>query len=121
MRFPMSKTRILTPTSRILSATTTTDILCWVNHALDTGAKDLLIDLSNVMFMDSCGLGTLVVALTKTQSVGSTLSLCSLGGQTRMLLEETDTEQMFTVYRDRQAFEQRLTEQISNHPIRPSH
>jgi anti-sigma B factor antagonist len=108
MSFVMSTTRILTPTSRILSATSTTDILCWVNQSLDTGAKDLLIDLRNVMFMDSCGLGTLVVALTKTQSGGGTLSLCSLGGQTRMLLEETDTEQMFTVYCDRQDFEQRL-------------
>lgn len=108
MNFAMSTTKILTPTNRILSATSTTDILCWVNQALDSGAKDLLIDLSNVMFMDSCGLGTLVVALTKTQSVGGTLSLCSLGGQTRILLEETDTEQMFTVYRDCKEFEQRL-------------
>jgi anti-anti-sigma factor len=106
--FKMSTRHVLVPTTRILSATSTTDILCWINQSLDDGATELLLDLRNVMFMDSSGLGTLVVALTRVQAMGGTFALCSLGGQARMLLEETDTEQMFTIYSDRQMFEQRL-------------
>jgi anti-sigma B factor antagonist len=104
----MHNHHVFVPTPRILSANSTTDILCWVNQCLDYGLRDLLLDLRNVMFMDSCGLGTLVVALTRVQAAGGTLALCSIGGQTRMLLEETDTEQMFVIYDDRQAFEARL-------------
>lgn len=104
----MSTVKVIVPTNRILSAISTADLLCMVNQSLDGGATDLLIDLRNVMFMDSCGLGTLVIALTRVQSVGGKLALCGLTGQTRMLLEATDTDQMFRIYSDRQAYEAEL-------------
>lgn len=54
--------RIFQPTTRILSATSAPDLLHWVTHSLDLGSTYLLVDLRDVMFMDSSGLGALVIA-----------------------------------------------------------
>jgi anti-sigma B factor antagonist len=102
----VSTTQVLTPTGAIFSATSTAYVSSWVEQSLKDGSTDLLIDLSNVTFMDSTGLRNLVVAFKTVKAVGGTLSLCSLGEQTQMLLSETDTDQLFPIYRDRQAFYQ---------------
>lgn len=104
----VSTTQVLTPTGAIFSATSTAYVSSWVDQSLKDGAKDLLIDLSNVTFMDSTGLRNLVVAYKAVQAAGGTLSLCCLGEQTQMLLSETDTDQLFPIYRDRQAFYQHV-------------
>ena len=102
----VSTAQVLTPAVRIFSATSTAYVSSWVGQSLNDGARDLLIDLSNVTFMDSTGLRNLVVAFKAVQAVGGTLSLCALNEQPRMLLRETDTDQLFPIYCDRYAFYQ---------------
>jgi anti-anti-sigma factor len=101
----MSDVRVFEPSSRILSTNSTSDILTWVNDNIQAGCTEMLIDLRNVIFMDSRGLGVLVVALTRIQEVGGRLALCSLNGQARMLIELADVGQMFDVYEDRSEFQ----------------
>lgn len=89
--------KIFHPT-RILSAASSTALLDWVDYSLSSGARYLLVDLSNVSFMDSSGMGSLIVALKRVQQAEGSLALCSLNGQARMLFELAAMEQMFPIY-----------------------
>jgi len=92
--------RIFQPTTRILSSTSAPDLLHWVSATLDVGIRLLLIDLRYVMFMDSSGLGALVIARNRVDKQGGTLAVCSLSGQTRMLMETADVHTIVDIYDD---------------------
>lgn len=68
-----------------------------VSSIVDSGVNNILIDFKNVTFMDSSGLGALVVALKMVKTAGGTLSLCSLSNEIRILLEIADVEQFFEI------------------------
>jgi anti-sigma B factor antagonist len=84
--------------ARTLSAGSSPELLYWINNFLDLGTKVLLIDFQNVFFMDSSGLGALVIARNRVQKAGGKLMLCGLNGQARMLLEISGMEHAFEVY-----------------------
>ncbi|MBD2463963.1 STAS domain-containing protein [Oscillatoria sp. FACHB-1407] len=92
--------------TRLLSAATAPELLYWINNILELGATHLLLDMKDVLFMDSSGLGALVIAHNRVQKAGGKLMLCSLSGQARMLFELSGMEKMFEVYSDKDAFEQ---------------
>lgn len=100
--------------NRILSAANSADLIDWVNYALDAGAKTLLIDLRNVPFMDSTGLGALVSALKIVQKAEGRLVLCSLNGQAQMLFELSGVEDVFEIYEDAETFESILSATMSS-------
>jgi anti-sigma B factor antagonist len=104
----MSTFKIFQPT-RILSAANSGAIIDWIEHNLDSGTLHLLIDLVNVSFMDSSGVGGLVVALKRVQAAGGTLALCSLNGQARMLFELAAMDQMFKIYANPQEYKTALS------------
>lgn len=81
--------------SRILSASCASEVTYWVRQKLDEGAQHILIDLRNVMFMDSSGLGCLVAARRMALETGATLALSSLNGQAGMLFEMAGVESLF--------------------------
>jgi anti-anti-sigma factor len=84
--------------ARTLSAGSSPELLYWVNSILELGAKVLLVDFRDVLFMDSSGLGALVIARNRVQKMGGQLMLCSLNGQARMLFELSGMDQAFKVY-----------------------
>jgi anti-anti-sigma factor len=88
----------------LLSAHNTHKLLTWVNHVLETGQKTLLIDLEQTAFMDSSGLGALVTAAKNAKAASATLSLCSLNGQARLLLEMTEMQSMFEIFANPEDF-----------------
>ncbi|HEY9648113.1 MAG TPA: anti-sigma factor antagonist, partial [Chroococcidiopsis sp.] len=102
---PAPTIQMFQPTSRTFSASNGVDLSDWVNTSLKAGWRNLLVDLRNVSFMDSSGLAALTTALRLVKQAGGRFALCSLSGQTRMLLEMTNTDQLFEVYTNRQAFE----------------
>ncbi len=77
-----------------------------VEAAIQSGNRVLLLDCAAVEFMDSSGLGALVMALKQTRSGGGRLALCNINDQIKMLLELTDMESVFEIFADRSAFEQ---------------
>jgi anti-anti-sigma factor len=89
--------------TRTLSAGSSPELLYWVNSILDSGAKTLLIDFRDVLFMDSSGLGALVIVRNRVQKIGGRLMFCSLNGQARMLFDISGMEQMFEVYENADA------------------
>lgn len=74
-------------------------------NELPDNAEVLLLDLKDVTFIDSSGLGVLVVILKQMKSAGRRLCICSINDQVRMLFELTSMNQVFEVFDDRRAFE----------------
>lgn len=79
-----------------------------VNNALDQGADTILIDLKDITFVDSSGLGSLVVVLKKIRASKKSMYVCSINDQVRMLFELTSMDRVFEVLPDRAAFEEKL-------------
>ncbi len=75
-----------------------------VAASIQAGAKLLLIDLQDVVFIDSSGLGALVMALKSVKSAGGRLFLCSVGDQARLLFELTGVDRIFETFPDQAEF-----------------
>ncbi|HSM82759.1 MAG TPA: STAS domain-containing protein [Nodosilinea sp.] len=89
----------------ILDSTKAEDFRHAVEELLEAGAEVILVDLKDITFIDSSGLGTLVVLLKKVRGLNRSLCICSINDQVRMLFELTSMDRVFEVYEDRQAFE----------------
>ncbi|KPQ35882.1 MAG: anti-sigma B factor antagonist [Phormidesmis priestleyi Ana] len=96
--------QVLTP-SGILDGTQAEEIRSQVDHALSAGATTLLMDLKDTTFVDSSGLGTLVSVLKKLRAQGGDMFVCSINPQVKMLFELTSMDQVFQIFKDREAFE----------------
>ncbi len=64
---------------------------------LEEGARHLTIDLSQTEYMDSAGLGMLLVALKECQSHSISLVLYRPMGDVRKLLELTRSDERFQI------------------------
>jgi anti-sigma B factor antagonist len=61
-------------------------------------ASHVIIDLSHVTFVDSSGLGGLIVARTSARQSGGSLSLVSPPPMVRRLLGSTQLHDVFAIY-----------------------
>jgi anti-sigma B factor antagonist len=77
-----------------------------VEDAISSGEKIILVDCAALEFMDSSGLGALVMGLKQIRAVGGRLALASINDQVQMLLELTDMAEAFEIVPNREAFEQ---------------
>ena len=66
----------------------------------------VLVDLQNVAFLDSKGLGALLSALKIASAHNGKLFLCSLQESVRLLCEITKMDRVFTIFEDRESFSQ---------------
>ncbi|MBE9100029.1 STAS domain-containing protein [Vacuolonema iberomarrocanum] len=99
----MTKIDVYKPT-RILSAANASEITLWVRQVMDTNTRHVMLDLSNVMFMDSSGLGSLVAARRIALENGATFALCAVYGQPRMLLDISNVESLFLIFGTRKEY-----------------
>jgi anti-anti-sigma factor len=90
----------------ILDSTKAGQFRSEINEMINKGAKLLLIDLGDVTFMDSSGLGALVIALKTVQSTGGKLYVCSINEQIKILFELTSMDQVFEVFASQDDFQQ---------------
>jgi anti-sigma B factor antagonist len=74
-----------------------------ITRLLEEGRVNLLVDLSNVGFLDSSGLGALVRALTQSQKEGGQTKLLNAGPQVRKLLQMTKLDSVFEIHSDLEA------------------
>lgn len=96
--------QVITPTG-ILDSTKAEEFRQLVDQMLADGVEIVLIDLKDITFIDSSGLGTLVVLLKKVRSLDRKLYICSINDQVRMLFELTSMDRVFDLYEDRAEFE----------------
>lgn len=92
----------------ILDGTKTADFQQQIDQSIDSGVDTILVDFSNVTFMDSSGLGALVKAFKTLQAADIRLFLCSINEQIKMLFELTSMDDYFTILSDRQEFNQQI-------------
>lgn len=99
-----SSIQIIEPVG-ILDSTKAEEFRQSVEDLLQNGAEVILVDLTHITFIDSSGLGTLVVLLKKVRGLNRNLCVCSINDQVRMLFELTSMDRVFELYENRQAFE----------------
>ena len=91
-----------------LNATTSQDFRQNITNILETGAKIVLVDFKDVTFMDSSGLGALVLAFKTLRAADTKLALCSINEQVRILFELTNMDKVFEIFPSQDAFNQVL-------------
>ena len=92
----------------ILDGTKASQIRLEIADIVSTNAKTVLIDLKDVTFVDSSGLGALVVALKTVRAAGGKLYVCSINDQVRMLFELTSMDRVFEVFKDQEEFSHKI-------------
>ncbi len=103
----MSEVQVFQPT-RILSSSTTGDLLDGITRTLEAGNRTILVNLKDVLFMDSSGLAALVIAFKRIKGAKGRFVLCEVNGQARMLLEQTGMMQTFEIYETEEDFRRSL-------------
>ena len=72
-----------------LTVDTETDLKNAVRRQLDAGRRHLVLDLSRVPYVDSCGLGTMVQAYVSAHRQGGSVRLMNMNSKVRQLLTVT--------------------------------
>ena len=69
-----------------------------IKQLLAAGKKKIALNLANVTYIDSAGLGTLVATFHSARSQGATLKLANLGTKFKEVLQVTKLMTVFDVY-----------------------
>ena len=64
--------------------------------------KKVLIDFSNVGYIDSSGLATLIEMLQRLKKSGGKLSFCSMSEKVKNVFEITKLDKLFSIFDNRQ-------------------
>lgn len=75
-----------------------------VSDAIQEGAKTFVVDLSEVRYISSSGIGLLITMLTKMRNVGGEVYLTSPSEHVKKLLIITKLNNIFTVFDSVEAF-----------------
>lgn len=79
-----------------------------IGDIVASGAQIVLIDLQDVTFMDSSGLGALVSAQRMVKTAGGKLFLCSVKDQVKLLFDLTKMTRLFEILADREEFNNKV-------------
>ena len=80
-----------------------------VKNLLAAGKKKIVLNLSNVSYIDSAGLGTLVATFHSARAQGATLKLSHLGAKFKEVLQVTKLMTVFDTYENEGAAVQSFT------------
>jgi anti-sigma B factor antagonist len=69
-----------------------------VKSLVAEGKKKVVLNMNNITFIDSAGLGTLVAAHHSAKNQGASLRLCHLGAKFQEVLQITKLLTIFDVY-----------------------
>lgn len=92
----------------ILDGTKAADFHHQIEQSVESGVHTILVDFSNVTFMDSSGLGALVKALKILKTAEVELFLCSINEQIKMLFELTSMDEYFSILDNHEEFTKQL-------------
>ncbi len=81
-----------------LDAAAAPGLLARLNGAISDGQRQLVVDLADVPFIDSTGLGSLVSGLKATRLAGGVLRLARPGEQARTILQLTTLDRVLKPY-----------------------
>ena len=69
-----------------------------MNRLFESGTKDLLVDLKEVRFVDSSGLGVLISGYKNASTRQGSIKLCGLQAQVKSMFELTRLHRVFDIY-----------------------
>jgi anti-sigma B factor antagonist len=69
-----------------------------IKGLLAAGKKKIVLNLANVVYIDSAGLGTLVATFHSASSQGATLKMTNLGAKFKEVLQVTKLMTVFDTY-----------------------
>jgi anti-anti-sigma factor len=96
--------------SGILDGMKATQFRQEISDIVENGGSMVLIDFKDVTFMDSSGLGALVLALKTVRAAGGKLFICSINEQVRMLFELTSMDRVFEIFPNREEFNNAISQ-----------
>jgi len=89
---------VLSPQGRIVIGDEVTALREKIKELLDGGAKNVLINMANVSYIDSTGVGALVGSFTSIRNQGGQMKLANLGQRVKDILLVTKLLTVFDVY-----------------------
>lgn len=111
MKLMNSELKVIQP-SGILNSSMANQLCNDIDETVKSGTRIVLVDLENISFIDSSGLGGLVNAFKSIRSAGGRLVLCSVCEQARMLLEITGMDQVFEIFPNQAEFNKTRLETV---------
>ena len=99
--------------SGALDATKSQEFREEVIKLLDNQPKIVLVDLKDITFMDSSGLGSLVLAFKTLRAADTKLVLCSINEQVKILFELTGMDKVFEIFSNQDEFNKAVLSQIA--------
>lgn len=99
--------KTLEPTG-ILDGATTNELKLQVSDLLHQGTDIVLLDMKQVTFMNSTGIGAMVAMLKIVRAKGKQVYLCGLTEQVKMIFELTKMDRVFKTFIDQQEFESKV-------------
>lgn len=89
--------KLLQP-SGILDSTQSAQFRQEIGKVIENKADIVVIDFKDVTFMDSSGLGALVLSREAILSTGAKLFICAINEQIKMLFELTNVDRVFDIF-----------------------
>ncbi|GAB4210574.1 MAG: STAS domain-containing protein [Synechococcales cyanobacterium] len=81
-------------------AKTVADVRHQVQQVIDSGFVHLLLDLQQVTFMDSSGLGTLISILRQCRSQNGNVCLCRVPEVVQIVLDLTSMDRVLSCFKN---------------------
>lgn len=75
-----------------------------VDDLVSNGVDIILVDLQDVIFIDSSGIGALIVAQRVAQAADCQFFICSIAAQIKMLFELNKMDRLFKIFADQEEF-----------------
>lgn len=92
------------PISGVLNVTAGQQLRQNIADLVSSGIRSILLDCSDLQFMDSAGLGAVVMAFKSVREVNGQFGLCTLNQEVRMILELTGMDQVFPIFSNASEF-----------------
>ena len=89
---------MVTPNGRIVFGEQSNAVRETVNSLISEGKKQIVLDMKNIDYIDSSGLGALVAAHLSANTQGAAMRLCNLGRRFSKVLQLTRLIAVFNVY-----------------------
>jgi anti-sigma B factor antagonist len=80
-----------------------------VRHCLQAGYRQFILKMSDVSYIDSCGLGELVCIYTSVKNSGGNVRFLAPSERVRELFSTTKLDTVFEILEDAKAFEDPAT------------
>ncbi len=99
----LSNITVVAISGKLTLGEATGDLRDTIHELVSSGKKNLLLDLSQLDYMDSAGLGEVVGAYTTVANAGGKLKLLKVGGRALDLLQVTKLATLFEFFDDEAA------------------